>query len=153
MTFVIAVKNNDAYDIIGNFNHKDVDLAAEFNAAYDSSSPIIGMAITGDLETERQHKLTATYGSTWDGSSFSGGKPSKALGVVTDEELDSFDLFVFLHNNVLIGRIGVRKETEKAEMYKAAFAGEVSLFKVPKHQTVFVGETYGWDGTEFTPVK
>lgn len=153
MSFAIVVKNNDRYDVIGNFHHKDVDLAADFNAAYDSKSPIIGMYVGGDLETQRQHKLTATYGSVWDGSSFSGGRPSKALGVVTDEELDSFELFVFLHNNVLIGRIGSEKGTEKTEMYKAAFAAEVLLLKVPDHQSVFAGETYGWNGTEFIPVE
>ena len=153
MAFVILVKNNDVYDIIGNFSHRDVEIAAALNAAYDSGSPIVGMAVTGDLETERQHKLTATYGSTWNGSSFSGGRPSKALGVVTDEQLDSFDLFVFLCDNVLVGRVGVSKGTEKAEMYKAAFATETLLVRVPDHQTVFVGETYGWNGTEFTPVE
>lgn len=152
MSYVVLVKNNDVYDIIANFNQKDPELAAVLDAAYSSGSPITGMAITGDLETVRQHKLTATYGSTWDGSSFSGGRVSKASDA-TQEQLDSYDLYVFLCDNVVVGRIGTVLGNPKAEMYQAAFAGETLLVKVPSHQTVFVGETYGWDGTEFTPAQ
>jgi len=152
MAFVVLVKNNNVYDIIATFSHKENEIMDALNAAYSSGSPITGMAITGDLETVRQHKLTATYGSTWNGSSFSGGRESKALDA-SQEQLDSFDLFVFLCDNVLVGRVGLSTGTEKAEMFKAAFATETLLVKVPDHQTVFVGETYGWNGTEFTPVE
>lgn len=152
MKFVVLVKNNDVYDIIGNFNHKEDEIIAALNTASSSGSPIVGMAITGDADTVRQHKLTATYGSTWNGSSFSGGRESKALDA-TQEQLDSFDLFVFLCNNVLVGRIGAISGSEKSDMYKAAFETGTILVKVPDHQTVFVGETYGWNGTEFIPAE
>lgn len=149
MSYVILVKNNDVYDVLARFKHSDAELAAVLDAAFSSGSPITGMAITGDLETVRQHKITATYGAAWNGSSFSGGRVSKA-SEATLEELDSVDLYVFLCDNVIVARMGTLREDEKADMYRAAFSGETLLVKVPNHQVVFVGETYGWSGTEFT---
>lgn len=145
---VVLVKNNNNYDIIAEYTPKIAENLIALNQALESELPIIGMAVVGDLSAVRQQKLTATYGSTWDGTSFSGGRNSKALEA-TEEQLDSFDLYVFLCNNVLVGRIGIMHENPQAEMYRMAFQSEVILVKVPDHQNVYVGETYKWNGTEF----
>ncbi len=145
---VILVKNNNNYDIIAEYTPRNPENLLVLNQAFESGLPVIGMAVVGDPSVVRQQKITATYGSTWDGTSFSGGKDSKALEA-TEEQLDSFDLYVFLSNNVVVGRIGILHENPQVEMYRMAFQSEVIIVKVPDHQNVYAGETYKWNGTEF----
>lgn len=144
MKYAVLVKNNDeSYDILNFINYYDDSTTANLidSALSDLSNPIIAMDASN-------HKTTATRGSTWDGNSFSGGIVSKALDA-TQEELDSFKLYVFLYNNVVIARNAVRTDSPRLEAFEAAFASEVKLVKVPDDQYVAIGETHGWDGSRF----
>jgi hypothetical protein len=144
MKYAVLVKNNDeSYDILNFINYYDDSTTANLidSALSDLSNPIIAMDASN-------HKTTATRGSTWDGNSFSGGIVSKAADA-TAEELDSFKLYVFLHNNVVIARNAVRTDSPRLEAFEAAFASEVKLVKVPDDQYVAIGETHGWDGSRF----
>jgi hypothetical protein len=141
--YAILVKNEDqSYDVLSFLNYvNDDEKMNAIESALSAEGPIVAMDASA-------HKLTATHGSVWDGTSFSGGKPSKASDA-TEEELNSFNLYVFLHNNVVIARYGVRLDSVKAPMFEAAFASEVILVKVPEDQAVSLGETHGWDGSRF----
>lgn len=141
--YAILVKNNQAYDVIGFFSHMKEQVINDLNAAYQTGSPIIGM-------NANEYKTSALYGATWNGSSFSGGTAGPHLLEVTQEQLDSFDLYAFLCNNVVVARVAVPVSVLKAEMYAAAFTSEVILVKVPEDQSVAIGETYNWDGTSFS---
>jgi len=140
--YAVLVKNSDeSYDVLALLNHEDVEIINGIDAALALGSPIVGMDAS-------EHKLTATYGSIWDGTSFSGGKPSKAADA-TEEELNSFKLYVFLSNNTLVARYGVRNDSPKVQMFSAAINSEITLVKVPEDQAVSAGITYGWDGSRF----
>jgi hypothetical protein len=140
--YAILVKNDDeSYDVVSIYNHKDTDIINGIEAALALGHPVIAMEAS-------EHKLTATHGSTWNGTSFSGGKPSRA-SEATQEQLDSFNLYVFLSNNVLIARHGLPVGSNKTELFNAAFNGEVVFAKVPEDQSVSEGETVGWDGSRF----
>jgi flagellar basal body P-ring protein FlgI len=140
--YAVLVKNSDeSYDVLALLNHEDADIINGIDAALASGNPIVGMDAS-------DHKLTATYGSTWDGNSFSGGKVSKAADA-TEEELNSFNLYVFLSNNVLVARYGVRVDSPKVQMFAAAIDSEITLVKVPEDQAVSPGETHRWDGSRF----
>ena len=140
--YAILVKNNEeSYDVLSSLNYTDQEIMNNIENALNSGSPVIGMAAT-------DHKLTATYGATWNGTSFSGGKASR-MSDATEEEINSFDLYAFLQNNVLIARYGVRTDSPKSEMFKAAFESDVILVKVPEDQSVYPGETHNWNGSRF----
>lgn len=141
--YAILVKNNEAYDVIGFFNNSKQVVMDALNTAYETGTTITAMDASA-------HKQTALYGATFDGSSFSGGTAGPNLMTATQEQLDSFDLYVFLSNNVVVARIAIPVDTPKAEMYKAAIATGVSLVKIPQSQNILLGETYNWDGTSFT---
>jgi hypothetical protein len=140
--YAILVKNNEqSYDVLSSLSYTDQEIMNNIENAINNESPVIGMAAS-------DHKFTATYGAVWNGTSFSGGKASK-MSDATEEEVNSFDLYVFLQNNVLIARYGVRTDSPKSEMFKAAFESDVILVKVPEDQTVYAGETHNWDGSRF----
>lgn len=141
--YAIVVKNNDSYDVVGFWKHIDDDIINAIDTAWNS-----GLAITSIDASD--HKLTATYGSTWDGFSFSGGR--QRIVEPTQEQLDSFDLYAFLANNVLVARVAALTGTPQKEMYKAANASGMSLIKIPLDQVVYVGKTYAWDGNHFKEV-
>lgn len=144
MKYAILVKNSDeSYDILNFINYyDDAETVSLLDAALsDLSNPIIAMDAS-------DHKITATRGATWNGTSFSGGRVSKAADA-TAEELDSFKLYVFLHNNIVVARNAVKTDSPRAEAFSAAFASEVKLVKVPDDQYVAIGETHGWDGSRF----
>lgn len=141
--YAVLVKNsNESYDVLSFINYdNDTEITNRIDTALSGEGPVIAMDAS-------EHKLTATHGSIWDGTSFSGGRQSKVADA-TPEELDSFKLYVFLHNNTVIARNAVRLDSPKAPMFEAAFASEVILVKVPEDQVVLVGETHGWDGSRF----
>jgi hypothetical protein len=143
--YAILVKNdNQSHDVLAIINHRDTDVLAGIDEALASGNPIV--AIDGS-----DHKLTATYGSVWNGTSFSGGKPSRA-SEATQEELDSFKLYLFLCNNVLVARYGVGSGSPKVQMFDAALESEVTLVRIPEDQSVLPGGTYNWNGTRFSAV-
>lgn len=140
--YAILVKNNEqSYDVLSSLHYTDQEIMNNIENAINNGSPIIGMAAS-------DHKFTATYGATWNGTSFSGGKETK-MSDATEEQVNSFDLYVFLQNNVLIARYGVGNNSPKSEMFKAAFESDIILVKVPEDQTVYAGETHNWDGSRF----
>ena len=140
--YAVLVKNSDeSYDVLSLLNHQDTDVVRGIDEELSLGHKIVGMDAS-------DHKLTATYGSVWNGTSFSGGKPSRA-SEATQEELDSFNLYVFLSNNVLVARYGVGINSPKVQMFEAALASEITLVKVPEDQAVSVGENHGWDGSRF----
>jgi hypothetical protein len=140
--YAILIKNNeDSYDVLSALTYSDQEVMNNIEEALNNGSPIVGMAAS-------DHKLTATYGAVWNGTSFSGGKPSR-ISEATEEVVDSFDLYVFLQNNELIARYGVRTDSPKSEMFKAAFESEIILVKVPSDQNVYPGETHNWNGSRF----
>ncbi len=141
--YAVLVKNNESYDLIAKFHHMRQDVMDALDAAYETGSPIIGMPASA-------HKQQALYGATWDGSSFSGGVAGPNLLTATQEQLDSFNLYAFLCDNVVVARIAVSVESPKAEMFAAAFTAEVSLIKIPADQNLTIGLSYSWDGTAFT---
>jgi hypothetical protein len=140
--YAILVKNDDeSYDVVSIYNNKNTDIMDGIESALALGHPVVAMKAS-------DHKLTATHGSTWNGTSFSGGKPSRA-SEATQEQLDSFNLYVFLSNNILIARHGLPVDSNKTELFDAAFNGEVVFAKVPEDQAIAEGETVNWDGSRF----
>lgn len=143
--YAVLVKNNGSYDVIGEWSNNQPEKRAAVEAAVESGLPIVGMEANA-------YKLEAKYGATWNGSTFSGGTAGPNLLSSTQEQLDSFNLYVFLCDNVVVARLATSVNSAKAEMYAAAFTNEVILVKVPSDQKVFPGETYNWDGSRFSAV-
>ncbi len=142
MYAVLVNINDKLYDVIATFHKPVQKFMDDLDAAYETGLPIT--AIDANL-----HKQTALYGATWNGSSFSGGVAGPKLLEATQEQLDSFDLYAFLSNNVVVARIAAAVDTPKAEMFRAALATGMSMVKVPSTQSVVIGQTYTWDGTSF----
>jgi hypothetical protein len=138
--YAVVVKNNDNYDVVGIWKHTDSTILTAIEAAWSSGLPITSLDACS-------YKLTAKYGATWDGSSFSGGR--ERLIEPTQEELDSFDLYAFICNNIVIARVAALTNSPTREMYAAAHASGMTLIKIPSDQTVVVGKTYTWDGNSF----
>lgn len=143
MYAVLVNISDNLYDVIATFGKPVQKIMDDLDAAYETGLPII--AIDASL-----HKQTALYGATWNGSSFSGGIAGPRLLEATQEELDSFNLYAFLCNNVVVARIAVPVNTPKAEMFSAAVATGMSMVKVPSDQSILVGQSYNWDGTSFS---
>jgi hypothetical protein len=140
--YALLVNNdNNSYDVLALLNPEETDVATGIDDALASGEPVIGM-------DGSDHKLTATYGSVWNGTSFSGGKVSKA-SEATEEQLNSFKLYVFLCNNILVARHAIFINSPKVQLFDAALASEVTLVKVPEDQAVSAGETHNWDGSRF----
>ena len=144
--YAILVKNNDSYDVIGEWNHGQEEKKAALESACQSGLPIVGMEAN-------EFKIEAKYGATWNGTTFSGGTAGPNLLSSTQEQLDSFNLYVFLCDNVVVARLATSVNSPKAPMYAAAFTSEVTLVKVPSDQRVFAGESYNWDGTRFSVIE
>lgn len=143
MYAVLVNISDNLYDVIATFHKPVQKFMDDLDAAYETGAPIT--AIDANL-----HKQTALYGATWNGSSFSGGTAGPRLLEATQEELDSFDLYAFLCNNVVVARIAAPVNTPKAEMFRAALATGMSMVKVPSGQSILVGQSYNWDGTSFS---
>lgn len=143
MYAVLVNISDNLYDVIATFSKPDQKIMDDLNAAYETGSPIT--AIDANL-----HKQTALYGATWNGSSFSGGTAGPRLLEATQEQLDSFDLYAFLCNNIVVARIAASVDSPKAEMFRAALATGMSMVKVPSNQSILAGQSYNWDGTSFS---
>jgi hypothetical protein len=143
--YAVLVKNDSAtWDVIGLLDYSGLpEKAAVIDEALESGLPITGMETT-------PFKNTARTGSIWNGTSFSGGSPLSPDANDSDEYWDTVKKYSLLCNNKLISSIIVLKDGSRAPLYEAAFATEVNLVKVPSDQSVFIGETYGWDGSKFT---
>ncbi len=81
MKYAVLVKNSDeSYDILNFINYYDDSATASLldAALSDLSNPIVAMDAS-------DHKITATRGATWNGTSFSGGIVSKAADATAEE--------------------------------------------------------------------
>lgn len=141
--YAVLVENNGLHDVIGLFSHNRQAVTDALDAAWETGSAITAINVNA-------HKQTALYGATWNGSSFSGGVAGPNLNNATQEELDSFDLYAFLCNNVVVARMAAPVNTPKAEMFSIACDTGMILVKVPSSQSILVGKSYNWDGTSFT---
>lgn len=143
--YSVLVKNDDSsWDVIGLFKLEEhPDKSAVIDSAIDS-----GLAITG-METT-SYKNDARINSVWDGSSFSGGNALSPEAKDDDELWSTFKKYSLLCDNKVIFNMTINNDSPRSELFSAAFASEVTLVKVPTDQTVFIGETYGWDGERFT---
>lgn len=142
--YAVLVKNsNDSWDVIGLL---DYDSAPEKKSVIDnalsSGMPIVGMETT-------QYKNDARTNSVWNGTSFSGGNPLSPDAENSDVFWNSIKKYSLLVDNKIIASVTMPVDSPRAELYAAAFSSEVSMVKIPEHQNVFLGETYGWNGTEF----
>lgn len=143
--YAILVENNDAYDVIGIYSSNKPEVMDNLDAAYATGVTISAIDASA-------YKQTALHGATFDGSSFSGGTAGPNLLTATQEQLDSFNLYAFLSNNTVVARMAVPSTGPKAEMFAAANAAGMILVKIPDNQTVYVGQTYNWDGTSFSTI-
>jgi hypothetical protein len=143
--YAIIVENNDAYDVIGLYSSNKPEVMDNLDTVYATGATISSMDASA-------YKQTALHGATFNGSSFSGGIAGPNLLTATQEQLDSFNLYAFLSNNVVVARVAVPSEGPKAEMFAAANAAGMILAKIPDRQTVYVGQTYNWDGTSFSSI-
>jgi hypothetical protein len=140
--YAILVKNSDnSYDVLDKlFINEEVE--SRLDETWDSNLPVVGI-------NANDHKTTATVGSNWNGTSFDGAvKPG--FFEAGEEKNNEYNSYVFIRENKVIHRLGVMANTTQAEKYNAAFAAGAILVKVPSNQKVYPGETYGWNGTEFT---
>jgi hypothetical protein len=101
--YAILVENNDAYDVIGIYSSNKPEVMDNLAAAYATGATISAIDASA-------YKQTALHGATFDGSSFSGGTAGPNLLTATQEQLDSFNLYAFLSNNVVVARMAVPSE-------------------------------------------
>jgi hypothetical protein len=119
--YVIIVKDAaDTYDVIAALRTTE-EIRTSLDSEWNKGLPVIGMDIN-------DHKLTATKGSTWNGTSFD-GTVNEGFLALTQAEKDLYKQYGFLCDNKIIHRISVDADSEKASLYDAAFSGEVFLVK------------------------
>ena len=139
MYSAIVKNSNNSWDVFFNFDYSSSQRVEILDEAWESRLPIVGMELT-------PYKNTAKIGSTWDGSSFSGG--NEVDGIIfkdlptTKEYWDSHKTYGFLCDNKVLAIIIVENSQSNAELISAAFESEVKLIK-----TVWmkVGKTIQWD--------
>jgi len=146
MYAVLVNISDNLYDVVSTFHKPVQKVMDDLDAAYETGLPITSIDAS-------EHKQTALYGATWNGSSFSGGTAGPNLLEATQEQLDSFKLYAFLSNNVVVARIAVPVNTPKSEMFSAANASGMILVKIPSTQTIDIGKSYNWDGISFSTVS
>jgi hypothetical protein len=119
--YAIIVKDTaDTYDVIAALRTTE-EVRASLDSEWDKGLPVVGMNIT-------DHKATATKGSTWNGTSFD-GTANEGFSALTTVEKDSYKQYAFLCENKIIHRVSMETGSDKAEVYDAAFSGEVFLVK------------------------
>lgn len=119
--YAIIVKDSDnVYDVIGALG-TDAATRTALDLEWDKDLPMIGIDASN-------HKATATRGATWNGTSFD-GTAAEGFFALTQEEKDAYRQYVFICDNKIIHRFGVEAGSEKANLYDAAFSGEVFLVK------------------------
>jgi hypothetical protein len=140
--YALLVKNNEtSWDVIGTLDFSEIPVKASIiDAAIESGNEITGMDTT-------QYKSSARTNSVWNGSSFT--VPDDLGSNPDDSFYDNAKQYSFICDNKIIANVTVNNDSPRSELYAAAFALEVTIVKVPSHQIVYVGETYGWNGTEF----
>jgi hypothetical protein len=134
------VKNSDnSWDVFFNFDFSSKERVEILNEAWESKLPIVAMELT-------PYKNTAKIGSTWNGTSFSGGYESD--GIIfkdlpsTEEYWDSHKTYGFLCDNKVLAIIIVQNTQSNAEIIAEAMASEVQLIKT---FWLKVGKTIQWD--------
>ena len=120
MYAIIAKDNGDVYDVISVVRTND-EIKTTLDAEWDKNLPIIGM-------DANNHKETATKGATWNGTSFD-GVANEGFFALSQEEKDAYKQYVFLCENKVVYRVGVQSDSPKAELFDAAFTGEVLLIQ------------------------
>jgi hypothetical protein len=120
MYAIIVKDSGNVYDVVGALG-TDQSTRDALDLEWDKNLPIIGIDASN-------HKGTATRGSTWNGTSFD-GTAGEGFFALTQEEKDAYRQYVFVCDNKVIHRLGAETGTEKANMYDAAFAGEIFLVK------------------------
>lgn len=119
--YAIIVKDTaDTYDVIAALRTTE-EVRTSLDAEWAKGLNIVGMDISN-------HKATATKGSTWNGTSFN-GTANEGFSALTQAEKDSYKQYGFLCDNKIIHRMSVDADSEKAELFDAAFSGEVLLVK------------------------
>ena len=146
MYIVLTKNSNDTWDAISQAELAEETISKTvLDEAFESGLPITGMDATS-------HKGSALKESIWNGVSFSGGRVSEDLLLLEDEYWDLNKRYVFLCNNKVVFSLVVNNESNKSEMFAAAFAGETILIKTETGPFNKVGKTFNWDGTELTLV-
>jgi hypothetical protein len=145
--YVVLTKNsNDTWDVISQVTLNEGTLSKTvLENAFQRDLPIVGMDATA-------HTTTAMKGSTWDGTSFSGGVPPVGAPEIPEDFFTLNKRYVFLCDNKVVLSMTVPIGSPKADMWSAAMAGETIIGKSETGPRVKVGKTFNWDGTELTLV-
>lgn len=134
--YAIIVKDTaDTYEVLSVIN-TDEELRASLDSEWEKGLHFIGINIS-------DHKLTATKGATWNGTSFD-GTVNSGFSDLTQEQKDAFKQYAFLCDNKIIYRMSTDSNSEKASLYDAAFADEIFLVKCP---FAIRGSTVSYDKT------
>jgi hypothetical protein len=120
MYAIIVKDTDDTYDVIAALRTTQ-EIRTYLDSEWDKGLPVVGMNIS-------DHKATATKGATWNGTSFD-GTANEGFFALSQVEKDSYKQYAFLCGNNIIHRMSMDSDSEKAELYDAAFAGEVFLVK------------------------
>jgi hypothetical protein len=119
--YAIIVKDTaDTYDVIAALRTTE-EVRESLDSEWAKGLNIVGMDINS-------HKATATRGSTWNGTSFD-GTANEGFLALSQAEKDSYKQYAFLCENKIVHRVSMDADSEKAELYDAAFSGEVFLVK------------------------
>lgn len=128
----------NTWEVFGKYDLPE-NVKERVEAARTSEHPIVGMITTS-------YEDSARVGSTFDGTSFSGGD--------FPEWMDGLDwsansTYSFLSNNVIILQLIQPNNTARQEKYEAAFSTDTTLVPVPIGAQISLGDI--WDGTTFIP--
>jgi hypothetical protein len=113
------------------FNQEKQDILTN---GVESGLPIIGMITT-------PYKWSATPGSTFDGTEFTGGTVSI---VPLDRDWEAINTYGYLCNNIHIGGFIAAVNSAQDNQLQAIFSEETTIIKVPEGQTASIGDI--WDG-------
>ena len=141
--YLAIVKNEEnSWDAIFKFAYNSETRLSMLDSVWEKELPITGMVTTS-------YGLSPKIGATWNGSSFSGGQERGNVDfpeiTKTEEELANMNTYSFICDNEVVATIIAEKNTEKAAMLDAAFAGEVLLVKQPPSLSVLIGDTLNYD--------
>lgn len=118
-------------------SEEDTSLANILNLSISNNETVAGLEVS-NVNTESLKR-----GAIWDGSSFSGGLESDFY---TQEIRNK--RYAFTYDNKLTLVLTAIEGSAQADMYQAAFAGEVSIKKIEDESTI-VAAGYIWDGINF----
>lgn len=120
MYAILVRDSGNVYDVLGALS-TDESTRTALDLEWDKNLPIIGIDASN-------HKATATRGANWNGTSFD-GTAGEGFFALTEEEKNAYRQYVFICDNKIVHRFGLETGTEKANLYDAAFTGEVFLVK------------------------